>query len=151
MCTNITKCHQKHFKISHLKPQIYTSLVNWPQTTENTQRQTDTCKSKAGPTKGGSAKNKKFSTLSIPDLKSQPLVLFPSSAISHLTGIQSKKPISPTLFFQNILVSLIFWLNPPILPSKFSEIAHIRRKYKFSVCMQNTKFFFPCPISTIED
>ena len=57
------------------------------------------------------------------------------------------KTYKPNLFFPKIFwISLIFWLNPPISPSKFSEIADRLKKYIFSVCMQNTKIYFFSPI-----
>ena len=51
---NILVMSPKNFrKISHLEPNILNSLVNWSQT----DRHTDKCKSRADPTRGGSAKN----------------------------------------------------------------------------------------------
>ena len=46
-------------KISHLEPKILNSLVNWSHTHTHTRThtQTDKCKSRADPTRGGSAKN----------------------------------------------------------------------------------------------
>ena len=44
-------------KISHVEPKILNSLVNWSHTHRHTHTQMDKCKSRADPTRCGSAKN----------------------------------------------------------------------------------------------
>ena len=44
-------------KISHPEPKILNSLVNCGRTHAHTHAHTDKCKSRADPTRGGSAKN----------------------------------------------------------------------------------------------
>ena len=51
--TNKEMSPENSRKISHLEPKILNSLVNWLYTDARTHK----CKSRAGPTRGGPAKN----------------------------------------------------------------------------------------------
>ena len=135
----------KHFKkISHLEPQILNKFSQLTTDTQkkHTDRRTNVNLKLAPPEVGQLKQNKNFNSFHTWFKMSATYAFsFFSNPSPHWHPVKTYKP---NLFFPKIFwISLIFWLNPPILPSKFSEIAHIRRKYKFSVCMQNTKIFFP--------